>query len=192
MAGRKKSEKADKIEFVKLSSSEEVSETIKKISDLQKRKQSESDRINQKIQELQNELASIVAPIEREIKELSSSLFSYCGENKEHFKDKKTWSLPTGDLAYRKNPDKVNVKSSSKLIENILEKNNVTKAVDKLDRKLSGMFLRMKIELNKESMLKSPEKAFKATGIQITSGSETFYIKPYETGLELEIADGQA
>lgn len=192
MAGRKKAEASDRIEFVKLKSSEEVSETIKRISDLQKKKQAESDRINQKIQELQNELAAIAAPIEREIKSLSSSLFSYCGENKEYFKDKKTWSLPTGDLSFRKNPDKVNVKSSAKLIENILEKNNLTKAVEKLEDKLSKMFLRMKVELNKEAMLKSPEKALKATGIQISSGSETFYIKPYETGLELEIADGQA
>ncbi|MBP9890052.1 MAG: host-nuclease inhibitor Gam family protein [Leptospiraceae bacterium] len=177
----------EKIEPIEFLNNEELTSAIKKISDLQKERDTISSEINAKIQELQEELTNKVAPIEKEIKLLGYSMRVYCDKRKDlFFKEKKTWSLATGDLQYRKSPDAVESNSTKKLVDSILKKNNMLEASEKFSKKLAKIYLTMDIKLDKQAIQKDPKKAKEVTGVGLVEGQERFHIKPYETNLEIE------
>jgi phage host-nuclease inhibitor protein Gam len=177
----------ESIPTLEIRSEVEANDFIKKISDLQKEKNQIKDDYDLRISELQSDLAFEIEPIEKEIKTLTLSLKKFSDSKRtEFFKDSKTWSLPCGDLVYRKNPDSVDVKNSKNLIDKILTKNELLDFAEKAKVKFSKVFLKMKLEVNKEAIHENPKKAKELTGIGLSEGIERFTIKPYESNLEIE------
>lgn len=58
--------------------------------------------------------------------------------------------------------------------------------------KLSGVYLRIKLELNKEQILAEPTRAIQKFGIQLNEEKERLYISPNETELEIEAVENVA
>jgi phage host-nuclease inhibitor protein Gam len=186
MATKKKEEVMESLNL----SYEDLAGNLKRLGELQREKSGLQSSVDEKISILQEELAKALDPIDAEIRLISLSIKQYMDRNRQkHFTtDKKTLNLETGDLSYRRSGLSVKTKSSQKLIENILEKNNLLNVRDSFVKKMSRVFLRAKLELDKEAILKDPKKAVELTGVEIDEGLERFYLKPYSTNVEMEIA----
>ncbi|HMV45178.1 MAG TPA: host-nuclease inhibitor Gam family protein [Leptospiraceae bacterium] len=148
------------------------------------------DRTNESISILQTTLAEQIEPLKQEIKKISLSVKKFTDNNREKlFKGgEKTVKLETGDLSYRSAGKHVSQNSSVKLITSILEQNNLIEAKEKFVKKMDKVFIRTKLELNKDAILQNPETAKVVTGVDVEDGEESFYIKPYSTNTELEVA----
>jgi phage host-nuclease inhibitor protein Gam len=78
-----------------------------------------------------------------------------------------------------------------KLVEKILDENDLSAWWAKIVIKLSKVFLRVKLELDKEACLKNKETAREKLGIEFNEDEEKFYIKPAEMD-EIEVIDAAA
>lgn len=175
-------------DLIEYENNEAATEAVKRIGDLQRERTEIKSDYDARIAELQNELAEKLSPIDSEIKKITLSLQAYCDKRKDiFFVNKKSLELPTGILSYRKSPPSVATSSTKKLLDSILEKNNLLEQKNKFQAKLDKVFLRMKVELDKEAILKNPEKAFEKTGIKVSDNEEYFYITPNETNTEVTI-----
>ncbi|HRG77845.1 MAG TPA: host-nuclease inhibitor Gam family protein, partial [Leptospiraceae bacterium] len=94
----------------------------------------------------------------------------------------------TGDISYRSAKPSVGTNSSKKLIDSILEANNLLDVRDKFVKKMDKVFIRTKLELNKDAILENPSTAKTVTGVEVADGEESFYIKPYATNTEMQVA----
>ncbi|MBK8397475.1 MAG: host-nuclease inhibitor Gam family protein [Leptospiraceae bacterium] len=148
------------------------------------------DKTNESILILQTELAAQIEPMKQEVKKISLSIKKFTDANREKlFKDDaKTIKLETGDISYRSSKPSVAVNSSKKLIDTILEQNNLIDVRDKFVKKMDKVFIRTKLELNKDAVLDNPDTAKTVTGVEVAEGEESFYIKPYATNTEMEVA----
>lgn len=183
-----KVETSSEIQLIQYENNDKVAEAVKRVGDLQRERNELKAKTDEQITKLQAELSEKLAPIDAEIELITKSLHAYCEERKEVFFVKtKSLELPTGILAYRQSPPSVKGNVTEKKIKEILERNSLTKAVESFEKRISKVFLRMKLSLDKEAVLKQPEKAKKLTGIKIESGIENFYIKPYETNTEITL-----
>ena len=168
----------------------DLSPAIAEIARLNSEIKSLEDTANQVISEIQQKLAEQIEPLKQEIKKISLSIKRYTDDNREKlFKEgEKTIKLETGDISYRSAGKAVGVNSSVKLIESILEQNNLLEARNKFVKKMDKVFLRTKLELNKDAILAKPESAKQITGVDVVDGAESFYIKPYATNTEMVVA----
>jgi phage host-nuclease inhibitor protein Gam len=167
----------------------DLSQAMGKLGELQRERESVIREYEDRISKLQAELAEKIDPLDREIKKISHSLKYFMDENKSSYitEDRKTLKLETGDISYRKGKPSVKTRSSEKLITEILEKNGLLKTRDAFVKKCSSVFLRTKLELDKDAILANPMVAVKVTGVEIEDGIERFYLKPYATSTELEV-----
>jgi phage host-nuclease inhibitor protein Gam len=85
----------------------------------------------------------------------------------------------------------VKTKSSTKLVDKILEQNEMSDWWAKIVIKLSKVFLRVKLELDKDACLKNKNFAKEKLGIEFNETEEKFYIKPAEMD-EIEVIDAAA
>ncbi len=172
-------------QIIEYKDNEEVAKAISRIGQLQREKTSIKTEIDEAISKLQTELAEKLAPIDQEISQITQSLYAWCELRKQHFFVKnKSYELPTGALAYRQNPPSVSGNVTKKKIEEILKRNSLTEVVKKFELKLAKVFLRMKLEVNKEAILQDPKKAKLITGLNVEA-KEIFYVKPKETNIEV-------
>ena len=180
----------EKIELFSYETSE-IPNAISEIGNLQRDRVAIVSKYDTQISDLQNELAEQTEEIDKKIKKLSLSVKKYFDSNKTKYikEDTKTVRLQTGDVSYRKGKPSVKTKSSQKLIDSILEKNELSQTRDKFEKKMKSVFIRTKLELNKEAILESQQTAIVVTGVEIDEGSERFYIKPYNSNTELELVD---
>lgn len=85
----------------------------------------------------------------------------------------KTVDLGTGVLRWRQRPPAVRISKMQDVMERL--------------RTLGlGRFLREKVEIDKEAMLKEPDVARTIAGVSIGSAGEDFIIEPYEAALSAE------
>jgi len=169
---------------------EDLSKAIAEIARLNTEIQEAENKANETISNIQTVLAGLIEPYKQEIKKISLSIKKYTDTNRERlFKDgEKTIKLETGDISYRSAGKSVGVNSSAKLITSILEQNNLIEVRDKFVKKMDKVFLRTKLELNKDAILDNPETAKAVTGVEVVDGEESFYIKPYATNTEMAVA----
>lgn len=85
----------------------------------------------------------------------------------------KTVDLGTGVLRWRSRPPAVRI-------------SKVQDVLDRLKTLGLGRFLREKVEIDKEAMLKEPEVARTVAGVSIGSAGEDFIVEPYEAELSAE------
>ncbi|EHQ08278.1 host-nuclease inhibitor Gam family protein [Leptonema illini] len=181
--------KAPGIEPAAIHDKLELEKAIKEIGDLQRRKNDIENIYNGRIQELQEQLASEVAPVDQRIQALAKGVKVFADANRSQLiaPDKKSVDLPTGSIAYRAKTAAVATRSTDRLIQSILETADLVGATDRLRSKLRKVFLRLKLELDKEGVLADPESAADF-GIEIESGIERFYVKPNTIDTEMEVA----
>ena len=143
------------------------------------KEQREIDRIqnelNEVVEKLKSKSMSESQVRNENISQLFEGLFIFAESHRNELTEdgkKKTVEVPTGIFAWRLTPPSVSLKSIKEVISSL--------------RSLGlRRFLRMKVEVNKEAMLKEPELAKTVKGVTI-SQREEFVVKPAE--LEIEIA----
>ncbi|MDJ5401964.1 host-nuclease inhibitor Gam family protein [Salmonella enterica] len=154
-------------------SREQVSVDIKKIGDIQRELTRIEADANDQIAVIMNQNTPKIEALRAELDVLQKGVQTWCEANRSSITkgDSKTANLITGEVAWRKNPDSVNLKGVSIVIETLKKL--------KLDR-----FIRRKEEVNKDAILADREAVKGITGISISSGKETFSITPFEQEIE--------
>jgi phage host-nuclease inhibitor protein Gam len=171
----------------------ELSDGVASIASLRRERDAKASEFNERISVIQVELSEAIEPYDRKIAHLATGVKYFADQNKSKLLegDSKTIKLPTGQLSYRSQPTSVKTKSSVKLVEKILDENDLSAWWAKIVIKLSKVFLRVKLELDKEACLKNKETAREKLGIEFNEDEEKFYIKPAEMD-EIEVIDAAA
>ncbi|WP_061235218.1 host-nuclease inhibitor Gam family protein [Leptospira weilii] len=144
---------------------------------------------NLKISQIRTELEEVLYPIQSKIDHVTSGIAFFVQKNREElFPDPnlKTCKLISGTLSYRKTPASVRTKASVKLFEKILAENGLLQLYNEWVARLSKVFIRAKLELNKDSILADPLAAHQKIGVELSEEKERLYIKP--SRLEDEIS----
>ncbi|EMN7478394.1 host-nuclease inhibitor Gam family protein [Salmonella enterica] len=154
-------------------SKEQVSVDIKKIGDIQRELTRIEVNANDQIAVIMNQNTPKIEALRAELDVLQKGVQTWCEANRSSITkgDSKTANLITGEVAWRKKPDSVNLKGVEIVIETLKKL--------KLDR-----FIRRKEEVNKDAILADKEAVKGITGISIVSGKETFSITPFEQEIE--------
>ncbi|EBP3802801.1 host-nuclease inhibitor protein Gam [Salmonella enterica subsp. enterica] len=128
---------------------------------------------NDQIAVIMNQNTPKIEALRAELDVLQKGVQTWCEANRSSITkgDSKTANLITGEVAWRKKPDSVNLKGVEIVIETLKKL--------KLDR-----FIRRKEEVNKDAILADREAVKGITGISIASGKETFSITPFEQEIE--------
>ncbi|EMJ94857.1 host-nuclease inhibitor Gam family protein [Leptospira alstonii] len=144
---------------------------------------------NQKISQIRSELEETIYPIQAKIDHVTSGIAYFVQKNREElFPDPnlKTCKLISGTLNFRKTPASVRTKASVKLFEKILAENGLLQLYNDWIARLSKVFIRAKLELNKDSIIADPLAAHQKIGVELNEEKERLYIKP--SRLEDEIS----
>jgi phage host-nuclease inhibitor protein Gam len=197
-AAKKKSTRASSLPPIDLpnnifKSTTDLSEGVALIASLRRERDTIAAELNERISELGVKLAEAVEPFDRKIAHLASGVKYFADQNKAKLLEgeSKTIKLPTGQLSYRSQPVSVKTKSSTKIVDKILEENDMSEWWAKIVIKLSKVFLRVKLELDKDACLKNKSFAKEKLGIEFNETDEKFYIKPAEMD-EIEVVDAAA
>ncbi|EAA9290222.1 host-nuclease inhibitor protein Gam [Salmonella enterica] len=154
-------------------SKEQVSVDIKKIGDIQRELTRIETDANDQIAVIMNQNTPKIEALRAELDVLQKGVQTWCEANRSTITkgDSKTANLITGEVAWRKKPDSVNLKGVEIIIETLKKL--------KLDR-----FIRRKEEVNKDAILADKKAVENIKGITIVSGKETFSITPFEQEIE--------
>lgn len=167
---------------------QEVEQAIKLLGDLNREKTDLETEANEKIQAIQAKLAKAIEPIDAKIAHVADGIKFFCDENREqHFGKEKTFGMVTGSVSYRAGKKSVDGTGTKKLIQKILNEAKLEKSVTSMQAKLLKVFLHMKIDINKDLVLKYPKVA-KKLGFKLKNGDELFYIKPAQVDTDIEVA----
>ena len=176
-----------------LNSTSELEVAIGEVADIQRDIAKLKDEADEEIKKITDELALKLEPLSNDLQSVSHGIKTYCDANKETLfdKDTKTRKFLTGEISYRKLKDAVTTKMTQKFLEEILEKNNLLAPYRNFVLKLAKIFLTVKIELDKNNILKkeNQEDAKSKIDVKIRDDAEGFYIKPagVETEIEFEV-----
>lgn len=152
----------------------------------------ERDRLiadaNNRIAEIQKEVEMAIHPFEARKNHIVAGIAHYVKKHREElFPDypaTKTCKLMTGAISLRNVPASVKTRASSKLFEKILAESGLLQLFNEWVARLSTVYLRVKLELNKDAILADPLNARNKIGVEINEESERLYVKP--SGLESE------
>ncbi|EMN78457.1 host-nuclease inhibitor Gam family protein [Leptospira interrogans] len=153
----------------------------------------EKDRLvneaESKIAAIRSELEEVLYPVQSKIEHVTSGVAFFVKKNREElFPDPnlKTCKMISGSIQFRKIPASVKTKGTAKFFEKILAANGLLQRFNDWAAKLSNVFIRVRIELNKEAILAEPLRAKQKLGVEINEEKERLYIKP--SRLEDEIS----
>ncbi|AKH77076.1 host-nuclease inhibitor Gam family protein [Leptospira interrogans] len=153
----------------------------------------EKDRLvneaESKIAAIRSELEEVLYPVQSKIEHVTSGVAFFVKKNREElFPDPnlKTCKMISGSIQFRKIPASVKTKGTAKFFEKILAANGLLQRFNDWAVKLSNVFIRVRIELNKEAILAEPLRAKQKLGVEINEEKERLYIKP--SRLEDEIS----
>ncbi|MCH1910492.1 host-nuclease inhibitor Gam family protein [Leptospira noguchii] len=156
-------------------------------------KQREKNRIvseyNDQISKLQKKLREETKNLDEDCYLLGVRIKHYCDENRKTLFESgtKTQKLTTGSVSYRDTPAFVKTKLTPKLLEKMLTNAILYELYKKFIERCGKVFLRVKIELDKDGILSDPVQAKKEFGIEVKAKRERFYIKPTELDAEVEV-----
>ncbi|MDI7157173.1 host-nuclease inhibitor Gam family protein [Leptospira santarosai] len=167
----------------------DLTQAIAQLGEIKRERDRVKSEVDDQISQLATQLQTELTPLDVKIQHIVSGIKLYVDKNKkELFPDPeyKTCKLPTGELKLRKVPASVKTRASAKLFEKILSENGLLEKFNALTTKLAGLFLRIKLELNKDQILSEPMKAMKKIGIDLNEETERLYITPSEIDAEIE------
>jgi phage host-nuclease inhibitor protein Gam len=130
--------------------------------------------MNDAIAQLREDAGEKATPLIERTKLLTEGLRTWCEANRAMLTDgmKRKWAdLGAGKIEWRTSPPKVTIKG----VEAVLT------AIKTLGL---AQFLRTKEEIDKEAMLREPDKARLVPGVSIGSEGENFSVEPFEAVLE--------
>ncbi|TGK23405.1 host-nuclease inhibitor Gam family protein [Leptospira stimsonii] len=167
----------------------DLSQAIAQLGEIKRERDRVKSEVDDQISQLTTQLQTDLTPLDVKIQHIVSGIKLYVDKNKDElFPDPeyKTCKLPTGELKLRKVPASVKTRASAKLFEKILSENGLLEKFNALTSKLNGLFLRIKLELNKDQILSEPLRASKKIGIELNEETERLYITPSEIDAEIE------
>ncbi|MFQ3857118.1 host-nuclease inhibitor Gam family protein [Leptospira kirschneri] len=167
----------------------DLTQAIAQLGEIKRERDRVKSEVDDQISQLTTQLQTELTPLDVKIQHIVSGIKLYVDQNKgELFPDPeyKTCKLPTGELKLRKVPASVKTRASEKLFEKILSENGLLEKFNALTTKLTGLYLRIKLGLNKELILSEPLKAIKKIGIDLNEETERLYITPSEIDSEIE------
>ncbi|AVQ11697.1 Gam-like protein [Leptospira santarosai] len=148
-----------------------------------------SNEAESKIAVIRSNLEDALYPIQSKIEHATSGVAFYVKSYRDElFPDPnlKTCKMISGSIQFRKIPASVKTKGTAKFFEKILAANGLLQRFNDWAAKLSNVFIRVRIELNKEAILAEPLRAKQKLGVEINEEKERLYIKP--SRLEDEIS----
>ena len=130
--------------------------------------------MNDALARIKEEAEAKAAPFRDLVGRLTEGVRIWCDANRDALTDsgkRKFADLGTGKVEWRNLPPKVTIKGVEAVIGAI---------------KTLGLssFLRTKEEIDKEAMLREPDKARLVQGVSIGSEGETFAVEPFEAQIE--------
>ncbi|MFH1508834.1 MAG: host-nuclease inhibitor Gam family protein [bacterium] len=153
----------------------EVTRFIAKISVAQREIDERKGQLEDQLERARTQAAAYVNFREEKIAQFFQGIFIFAHGHWEELTEdgkKKTINTPTGDFGWRTNPPSVSLKDVE-VIKKYLEVNGLNK------------FLRPKVDVDKEAMLKDQEEAEKIPGVTFKQ-EEMFFVKPAEVSVEME------
>lgn len=152
---------------------EQVVGAIAEIGVAQRERTRIEAEMNDELAAVRQRFEQMAAPYAEKIRDRSQGVQTWCEAHRAEITENgktKTVAFPSGEVRWRKNPPKANIKNADQVID-LLKKWGLTD------------FIRTKEEVNKEAILAAPEAVKGIKGISISSG-EDFVIVPFETKLE--------
>ncbi|EMK22372.1 host-nuclease inhibitor Gam family protein [Leptospira kirschneri] len=168
---------------------DDLTQAVAQLGEFKRQRDRLTSETDDQISKLQNDLQEKISPLDLKIQHIAGGIKHYVDHHKEElFPDPeyKTCKLTTGSLKLRNIPASVKTRSSAKFFEKILTENGLLQRFSNLVTRLSGVYLRVKLELNKEQILAEPLKAIQKIGVELNEESERLYISPSETDVEIE------
>ncbi len=129
--------------------------------------------MNDRLAAIKEEHEARAAPFRDLVVSLTDGLRTWCDANREALTDggkRKFADLGTGRVEWRNLPPKVTIRGADDVLAAI--------------KTLGLPFVRTKEEIDREAMLKAPEKARLVPGVTIGSEGETFAVEPFEAEIE--------
>ena len=152
-------------------SKQDATDQIKRIGDLRRDIDKRETAMKNSLANIKAKVQESIEPINEELEGLEEGVRMWCESNRDMLTAQgkiKTVDLGTGKIKWRMRPAKVNLRG----VDAIIEKLQASKPLK--------MFLRTKIEIDKEAILKQPDTASKVPGISVQTGIEDFVIEPFE------------
>ncbi|KXZ27114.1 nuclease inhibitor [Leptospira santarosai] len=166
----------------------DLTQAVALLGEIKRERDRVKSEVDDQISQLTTQLQTDLTPLDVKIQHIVSGIKLYVDEHKDElFPDPEyNCKLPTGELKLRKVPASVKTRASAKLFERILSENNLLERFIALATKLTGLYLRIKLELNKDQILSEPLRAMKKIGIDLNEETERLYITPSEIDAEIE------
>jgi len=152
----------------------EANEVLMALGQAERDIETVNTRLNTSIEALKAAASAKIKPVQELNDERLLGLFAFAEANRGELTDegkKKTVTLPTGTLAWRMTPPAVSLRGVKEILA-------------ELKARRLRRFIRVKLEVDKEAMLKEPKAAEKVPGVTI-SQREEFVVKPAETDAEV-------
>ncbi|WP_061219643.1 host-nuclease inhibitor Gam family protein, partial [Leptospira weilii] len=127
----------------------DLTQAVAELGETKRERDRIKSKVDDQISKLTTELQTELTPLDQKIQHIASGIKLFVDKHKnELFPDPeyKTCKLPTGDLKLRKVPASVKTRGTVKLFEKILSENGLLEKFNNLTSKLSGLFLRVKLE----------------------------------------------
>ena len=152
----------------------EAAQALRLFGDLRRQVEREQTVLNDEIARITAEAAKAIDPVQERMTATLAGLQQWAEANRADLTrgGTKTHDLGTGTIAWRLRPPKVSVRGMEAVIAAL-------QASKPLRR-----FLRTKVEIDREAMLKEPEAARKVAGVSIASDGEDFIVEPLAADLQ--------
>ncbi|UPJ65265.1 host-nuclease inhibitor Gam family protein [Bradyrhizobium sp. 191] len=140
--------------------------------------------LKQKLADEKKAAEDLAAPYLKKAEDIYKGLHVYCAANRQQLlgnSGTKTVDFGTGTVKWRHNPPKVKISGGEEgVIELITQKKAAAVAKkDAATEAAYGNFLRVKVEIDREAMLKNPDLARTISGVSIPKGGEMFEVEPF-------------
>ncbi|MBM9499345.1 host-nuclease inhibitor Gam family protein [Leptospira sp. 201903071] len=167
----------------------DLTQAIQLLGEIKRERDRIKNKTDNQISRLQLDLQEEVSPLDLRIQHIASGVKYFVDHHKDELfpnPEYRTCKLGTGVLKLRKTPASVKTRGTLKFFERILSENGLLERFNTLISKLGGVYLRVRLELNKEQILAEPFKAVQKIGVELNEESERLYITPNETEIEIE------
>jgi phage host-nuclease inhibitor protein Gam len=154
-------------------SREEASAFVRMIGEAQRAVARLEADMNDELARIKERAEAEAEPMRARIAAATEGLKVWCEANRRELTDggkRKFADLGTGKIEWRYAPPKVNIRGLDAALAAI--------------RTLGLPFLRVKEEIDKEAMLREPDKARLVPGVSIGSAGEMFSVEPFEAEIE--------
>ena len=173
-------------------SQDELETAISRLGEFQRQKRELEADYGRDIAKLKEDLGKNAGTLNDKIIAVSMGIKNYADKNRARLfsDDSKTAKFAVGVISYRDKPDAVSLPKNA--ANKIMMALKLFEAFAGLAEKFQSAFLRLKVEVNKEAILKQREIAeekLQETGVKIKPGKEQFYIKPAQEEVELEVLE---